>query len=445
MAETKSINFNHNTAHIFGNGECIGYLRSQDEWGAISAKFYKLLDAKAPNELEEWDINKPSYTAGDCVKSGNNAFYCLYDNIPSLTPINNNPKIWRNYSDYFSNIKQGDIIGTYSSYYNYAKNSEDFLTGWKLNSIIISPEPESAILGKTPWKLQSDASSGEIEHSFGQQLYFTQNARVCMSVYVQQNISRTIGLGFKILNDDRQLTYIARFDIQLGTVVDTGVYDVNLNKIDDPTLLSNVSARIQIVDAETYTFRISLFGTTTKESYIDCKMFMLGDAPNYDVKFVSSLATGFHIINANFIQIEKTAGSLPSAYVQTVARPSKGYEPVKTYQKTSNDFTEYKDLNSKIHFARSLNDIHDMVNGDYAFITNGIYFPDGAFIGELNNTQAENETLLYKNNYTDKYTISVNDEHYTLETGFDFKPRLVDALTFNKYGYQRVAGYFKVC
>ena len=182
-----------------------------------------------------------------------------------------------------------------------------------------------------------------------------------------------------------------------------------------------------------------------QESYIDCKLFMIGDAPKYDVKFISSLETGFHILNVNFVQIEKTIGDLPSAYIQTSKRIAKGYQPVKFYQKIGNEFKEYKELTSKLHFSTNLSNIRDMVNGDYAFIANGIYFPDGAYLGELNDYQAEIDTLLYKNLFTDKYTISVNDKHYTLETGFDYKPKLVDALTFNKYGYQRVAGYSKIC
>lgn len=445
MAETKSINFDNHKGHIHGNGECIGYLRLQDEWKPITSKFYKLLDAKCPFELQEWDAGVASYTAGDSVSFNNKAYFCLHDNIPSLTHIENNPKIWRNYSDSFAGIKRGDIVGTYREYRNYAFNSENLLSGWKCNSALVYADTEKLINGKQPWKLQSDASASAIEHSIGQELYFTQNSRICMSAYVQQNVSRTVGLGFKIRNDSRQITYIARYDIQLGTVVDTKVYDANLNETADPKLLTGISARIQIIDAETYTFRISLFGTTAQESYIDCKLFMIGDAPNYNVKFVSSLETGFHILDVNFLQVEKTVGDLPSAYIQAGKIISKGYQPVKVYQKIGNEFKEYKELTSKFHFSTKLSNIHDMVNGDYAFIANGIYLPDGAYLGELNDYQAEVNTLMYKNLFTGKYTISVNDEHYTLETGFDYKPKLVDALTFNKYGYQRVAGYFKVC
>ena len=445
MAETKSINFDNHKGLIHSNGECIGYLRLQDEWEPITSKFYKLLDAKCPFELQDWDVNIASYTAGDSVSYNNTAYFCLHDNIPSLTPVENNPKLWRNYSNSFPDIKRGDIVGTYREYRNYALNSENLLNGWIYNSALVYADTEKTINGKQAWKLQSDASSSAIEHSIGQELYFTQNSRVCMSAYVQQNVSRTVGLGFKIRNDSRQLTYLARYDIQLGTVVDTKVYDAELNETTDPNLLTSVSARIQIIDAKTYTFRISLFGTTSQESYIDCKLFMIGDAPKYDVKFISSLETGFHILNVNFVQIEKTIGDLPSAYIQTSKRIAKGYQPVKFYQKIGNEFKEYKELTSKFHFSTNLSNIRDMVNGDYAFIANGIYFPDRAYLGELNDYQAEIDTLLYKNLFTDKYTISVNDEHYTLETGFDYKPKLVDALTFNKYGYQRVAGYSKIC
>lgn len=444
MAETKSINFDNHKGHIHGNGECIGYLRLQDEWTPITSKFFKLLDAKCPFELQEWDADAPSYTAGDSVSFNGAAYFCLHDNIPSLTPIENNPKIWRNYSNSFADIKRGDIVGTYRMYKNYLLNSENLLSGWKMSSALVYTDTEKLIRGKQPWKLQSDASSTAVEHSIGQELYFTQNSSLCISAYVQQNVSRTVGLGFKILNDNRQITYISRYDIQLGTVVDTKAYDVNLNEIADPGLLVNVSARIQIIDAETYTYRISLFGTTAQESYIVCKLMLIGDAPNYNVKFVSSLETGFHILDVNFLQVEKTVGDLPSAYIKTDKITAKGYQPIKMYQKIGSGFKEYKELSSKFHFSTKLSNIHDMVNGDYAFIANGIYLPDGAYLGELNDYQDEINTLLYKNSFTGKYTISVNGEHYTLETEFDYKPKLVDALTFNKYGYQRVAGYFKV-
>lgn len=445
MAETKSINFNHQTGHISSNGECIGYLRSQDKWERVTSKFYKLLDSLPPSELVEWNVSSQAYQQGNCVKLNNTAYYCLHDNIPSITPVENNPKIWRNYSDYFKTIKKNDIIGVYNSYYNYFKNSENLSSSWKFNSLITTKNSESLINGKPSWIIQSDVSLEPSEHSFGQSLKFNENTRIGFSAFIQQNVSRTVGLGFKILNDPRLITYIARYDIQLGTVIDLKAYDSNLSEITDPNLLTDVSARIQIIDMETYTYRVSLFGKTTQETYLDCKVFLIGDAPSYDIKFVSSIATGFHILNVNFMQAEITANPLPSVYVKSEAKPMKGYQPIKFYQKSGDGFTDYKLVFSKLHFATELKNVHNMVNGDYAFIANGIYFPDGTYLGELNDYQAEIDTLMYKNLFTDKYTISVNDEHYTLETGFDYKPKLVDALTFNKYGYQRVAGYFKIC
>ena len=77
MAETKSINFDNHKGLIHSNGECIGYLRLQDEGEPITSKFYKLLDAKCPFELQDWDANLASYTAGDSVSAGATSHRCI--------------------------------------------------------------------------------------------------------------------------------------------------------------------------------------------------------------------------------------------------------------------------------------------------------------------------------------------------------------------------------
>lgn len=447
MAETKSINFDHYKGFIQGNGECIGYRRSGDEWQPITSKLYKILDGKCPSELNEWSSVVSAYKAGDVVKYGDTAYYCLHDNIPSLHQVSNNPKMWRDYSYSFKDIKNGDLLITYAKYFNRAKNSETLTRGWVANSAIITKEADYQILGVSPWRIQSDASSSAVEHSFGQQHYFKENERICLSAYVQQNVSRTVGLGFKILNEASHTTYIAKFDIQTGMSVDISAYDENLNKIDDPSLLLDVTAAIQVVDIETFTYRISIFGTTTRENYLDCKIFLLSDAPDYDVRFVSSLLTGFHTINSNFIQIEKTESSKPSAYIAASDKPVQGYAPRGLFQKNGKSFTDYKELTAKVIFSQSLDDVRDAVDGDYAFVGNGLYLPQGAYLGSLTGTQEEIEPLMYRNESDGTYTISANTGTYRLSQKpvVEPNPSLINELTFNKHGFKRYCGYFKVC
>lgn len=446
MSETKSVNFDHNKGFIDGNGECIGYRRSNGEWQPITSRLFKILDGKCPSELQEWSDAYPSYRTGDVVKHDDTAFYCLYDNIPALHQINDNPKIWRVYSYSFKDIKNGDLLITYAKYFNQAKNSENLAEGWTTTSTIITKEPDFQLRGVNPWRIQSDASNEANEHSFGQQHYFRENERVCLSAYVQQSISRTVGLGFKILNETSHTTYIVKFDLQTGIAVETAAYDENLNPIADPSLLQQVTSAIQIVDAETYTYRVSIFATTTRESYLDCKVFLLGDSPNYDVKFVSSLLTGFHIVNCNFIQIEKTDSSKPSAYIATSDKPAQGYAPRKLFQKTGNTFTDYRELSAKVIFAQDLNDIHNTVDGDYAFIGNGLYLPQGVYLGSLFGIRDEIEPLLYRNEENGVYTMLSNTERYLLSQKplVTPTPSLANELTFNKHGFQRYCGYFKV-
>lgn len=447
MSETNSVNFDHNKGFINGNGECIGYRRSGEEWQPVSSKLFKILGGKCPSELTDWSDTTPAYKVGDVVKYGEAAFYCLHDNIPALHPIADEPKIWRDYSYSFKDIKNGDLLVTYDKYFNQAKNSENLTSGWTANSAIITREPDYLIRDVNPWRFQSDASSSAVEHSFGQQQYFNENERICLSAYVQQNVSRTVGLGFKLLNEPSHITYITRFDIQTGATVDTSAYDEDLNKITDPVLMRDVSAAIQLVDSETFTYRISIFGTTERESYLDCKVFLLGDAPNYDVKFVSSLLTGFHIVNCNFIQIEKTDATKPSAYISASDKPVQGYAPRKLFQKNGKSFTDYKELSAKVIFTQELNDVRDAVDGDYAFVGNGLYLPQGAYLGSLGGFRDEIEPLFYKNSENDEYTILSNTESYTLTQKplITPNPSLVNELTFNKYGFQRYCGYFKVC
>ena len=73
-------------------------------------------------------------------------------------------------------------------------------------------------------------------------------------------------------------------------------------------------------------------------------------------------------------------------------------------------------------------------------LSNGIYFPDGLKLGERNDDMSINKTLTYF--IENEYHETINNEVYRLLTSQEnkWKNKLVNSLTFNKFGFQRIAG-----
>lgn len=474
-----NINFDHTIGTIINDGDSIIYEKQTPDYpiwvkSNVLNKYYRITDLKCTPNI--WRIGN-IYPIGFCVQDeiDGNKFVCINENNSDEIPLYINGELntyyWRSYNDILDRMEIRSLVGEYETYYNNILYSEDFskcvklselteittnknsrkyLTGVALNNYLYSIkdlpwlnvglniQKSSTILHTSEaWSIYALNQTSPSEHCVQQEYKLNPNDVFSFSAYIQTENSKDFALTITIITNSTKYTYASFFDTSTGSFIKTTVFDKDFNIISNPSIILNIVPRIKHINDSYY--RVSISGKLNSNVSNPTTVFKLS-IPSEDYMLYYSYSAQKSIL-VNCVQLCINPSSTnPYQYIRSDLFPSKGEVKTGLYYKTpTSKFTEYS-FDHNLYLNNVLPDPSTYEDGDLLVLSNGIYFPDGLKLGERNNDMSINKTLTYF--IENEYHETINNEIYRLLTSQEnkWKNKLVNSLTFNKFGFKRIAG-----
>lgn len=476
-----NINFDHTVASIQNDYDSVIYEKlssTASKWTKhpLYQHYYRFTDLKCvPNIWRTGNI----YNNGFCVQNeiDGRQFICIQANNSTNTPlfINNelNTQYWREYSDIISRIVSRSIIGEYETYYNYLLCSESFdkavkyselkeitedrrsrkyLTGSALNEYLYSlkgspwtnvglniQHSTTYLHTSHSWSIYALNQTSKSEHCLQQEIKVNPNEFFNFSAYAMYENSKDIALAITFRNESSTITYVAFYDVLSGEFIKTEVLDNNYNQINDPLIIENFSAAIENTHNEEYRLSVSgKFNSTDYQPNIICKIMI--PSTEGEIYYNYSTQKSILINCAQFIVQQRQDNSYK--YIETNLVPTKGSILSGLFYKTPDDRIVPYEEDYSFHFGTELPNTAYYTTNDLFVLSNGISFPDGIKMGQREDDLNIDKTLTYWREDKNEYHQTRFGEKYRLLSDYSeqWKMKMVDALTFNKFGYERFAG-----